>query len=99
MNLPISLPNWLARSFSVGSDRIPVNEVVRAAVTVPLVLAVAYGIGGSSVAIFAALGALLVGLGERSGTTGQRMFKAGAGLAAGRLAMVFGSLTAGRGIE
>ncbi len=76
-------------------DPVPINDVFRSAVTVPLVLGATEAIAGPREAIFAGLAAMLVVLGERSGTTGQRMFKAGAGFLAGTFAMTFGPLTTG----
>ncbi len=75
------------------------HDVVRSAITVPLIVGVSYALAGPQASLFAAIAALLVVLSERSGTTGQRAFKSGAGLAAGVLAMAFGPLTAGAGLK
>jgi uncharacterized membrane protein YccC len=90
--------HWFTGSLASGTARPPQAETIRAALTVPLVLAWTYHFYGPKTALFAALGALLVVLGERPGTTGQRLFKAGSGLLAGLLAMAAGPLTAGTGI-
>lgn len=90
--------HWYMRSLAVGSARAPQAETIRAALTIPVVLAFAYYFFGPKTALFASLGALLVVLGERPGTTGQRLFKAGSGLLAGLLAMAVGPFTAGTGI-
>lgn len=90
--------HWFMGSLAIGSARAPQAETIRAALTVPIVLACAYHFFGPKTALFASLGALLVVLGERPGTTGQRLFKAGSGLLAGLLAMAAGPLTAGTGI-
>ncbi len=74
------------------------HDVIRSAVTVPFVIAVSYTVAGPQGSLFAAVAAMLVVLSERSGTTGQRAFKSGAGLAAGILAMGFGPLTGGAGL-
>lgn len=88
---------WLRKSLVLGTVRPPLAETIRAALTVPIVLACSLYFFDSKIALFAALGALLVVLGERPGTTGQRLFKAGAGLLAGLLAMAAGPYTAGVG--
>jgi uncharacterized membrane protein YccC len=90
--------HWFAGSLAAGSAPVPLAETIRAALTVPLVLACAFHFFGPRVALFASLGALLVVLGERPGTTGQRLFKAGSGFLAGLLAMALGPFTAGIGI-
>ena len=45
-------PAWLTRSFSVGSAPLPRNDVLRSAVTVPMVLGVAYAIGGAAADVY-----------------------------------------------
>ncbi|WP_322060286.1 FUSC family protein [Paraburkholderia sp. J63] len=90
--------HWLVGSLAVGSAPTPLAETIRTALTLPMVLACAFHFWGPGIALFASLGALLVVLGERPGTTGQRIFKAGSGLLAGILAMALGPFTAGTGI-
>jgi hypothetical protein len=60
-------------------------------------MGVAYALFGADVSIFASLSALLIVLSERGGTTGQRLLRSGAGLAAGTVAQLFGPLTGGTG--
>ncbi len=91
-------PAWLKRTFGVGAGTVPANDAIRSALTLPLVLGAAFMLTGQEATIYAGLGALLVVLGERGGTTGQRMFKAGAGLLTGTFAMAFGPLTSGTGL-
>lgn len=91
------MPPWLVRNLEVGSARIPLNDVVRSALTLPLVLGISYLAWGTGISLYATLAALLVVLGERGGTTGQRIFKAGSALLAGTIAMALGSWTGGTG--
>ncbi|MFM0500832.1 FUSC family protein [Paraburkholderia caffeinilytica] len=90
--------HWFMGSLAIGSAPAPLAETIRAALTVPIVLAFSYHFFDPKIALFASLGALLVVLGERPGTTGQRLYKAGSGLLAGLLAMAAGPLTAGTGV-
>ncbi len=93
-----AVPRWIQAVFARATGPVPLHDVIRSAVTVPLVVAVSYALAGPQASLFAAVAALLVVLSERSGTTGQRALKSGAGLAAGVLAMTFGPLTAGTGL-
>lgn len=90
--------HWLAGTFATGTAPAPRAETIRAALTVPVILACAFHFFGPRIALFASLGALLIVLGERPGTTGQRLFKAGSAFLAGLLAMAAGPFTAGTGL-
>jgi hypothetical protein len=92
------LPGWVASVVERGNAPIPVHDVVRSAITVPLVLVVMYTAVDANAALFASIAALLVVLSERSGTTGQRALKTGAGLCCGTLAMLLGPYSAGTGL-
>jgi hypothetical protein len=93
-----SWPSWVRLTASRAHTPVPWKDVVRSALTVPVVLLLAFATVGASGALFASLAALLVVLSERSGTTGQRLLRTCAGLGAGLLAMIFGPLTGGTGV-
>ncbi len=76
----------------------PRGDVVRSALTLPIVLGTGLYLLGREQAIYAVLAALVVVLGERTGTTGQRMFKAGFALLTGTVAMWLGPQTADNGL-
>lgn len=94
-----AVPRWVQVVFAHATGPVPLHDVIRSAITVPLIVAVSYALAGPQGSLFAAIAAMLVVLSERSGTTGQRAFKSGAGLTAGVLAMTFGPHTAGTGLE
>jgi hypothetical protein len=97
LHLPTQAPDWVIRTAAVGTAAVPRNDVIRSALTVPVIMGTAYALFGADVAIFASLSALLIVLSERGGTTGQRLLRSGAGLAAGTIAQLLGPLTAGTG--
>lgn len=94
----LAAPEWLTKTFSIGKAPIPRGDVVRSAITIPLVLGVGLAAAGTELAIYAVLAALLVVLGERGGTSGQRLYKAGLALLGGTVAMWLGPASGGVGV-
>jgi uncharacterized membrane protein YgaE (UPF0421/DUF939 family) len=93
----LSAPNWLTKSLAIGTDTIPIADVVRSGITVPFIIGSGLALFGKEVAIYAGLAALLIVFAERSGTFGQRMTKATFALFAGTVAMLLGPITSGPG--
>lgn len=93
------LPDWARRTIGLGPTQVPWHDVIRSGIAIPVPLAVGLATGQLTGALFASLGAILAVLGERSGTSGQRLTRIAAGATCGVISMMLGRYTHGTGLE